>query len=193
MIIGIDPGKHGAIAILFNKDTLVVQDLDRFYDECGAARSSINPVRFTGWLQIMLGRLRCPVFCEAPVFVGGGFTAHTTMSMFESFGVLRSVFLLHGFPFVSVKPMVWIRSYTELYHPRVKREKKESVILAERLFPRWRSLFYKKKKSGKGADMMLDGRAEAVLIANYGYHKKKEITDNVEKEVIKTKKRKKKK
>lgn len=174
VMIGIDPGKLGALAVLFSDDSILTYDLVGCYDDSGAAKSSLNPRKFHNLLSMNFGHLfysKRDVFvcCEKPIFVGGGFTIRTPMSMFESFGVFHSVFDSLGVPFRGVAPREWIRFYSDLYHPKKKRDKSESVKKAMQLFPSSAHLFEFEVLRGKnkGSKVGLDGRAEAVLIANY--------------------------
>jgi hypothetical protein len=170
--IGIDPGKSGAITILYNDNSLKVMDITDFYDNEGAARISLNPLKLNDWIDYEFKDGLVPVLhvcCEEPVFMPG-FTSHTTMSMFESFGVFRTLFLLRNISFSSVRPGTWIKSYPELYHPKKKRDKAESVALAQKLFPTHADIFERTITRGrtKGNKVLLDGRAESTLIALYG-------------------------
>lgn len=171
--IGIDPGKLGALVVLFSDDSLLAYDLERCYDDSGAAKTSLNPQKFYRLLAKNFGHLFADrgllVCCEKPIFAGGGFTIRTPMSMFESFGVIHSVFDSLGVRFIGVAPRTWIKFYADLYHPKQKRDKAESVKKAKELFPSSAYLFEYEVTRGKnkGSKIGLDGRAEAALIANY--------------------------
>ena len=169
IFIGVDPGKSGAIAVLYPDNSLSVFDLHEFYDDSGAAHSSLNPIRINHWIQWKLKRQTDVRVCvEKPIFIGG-YNIQTTMSMYESFGVLRCAFVNANIPFSDVLPKEWLRFYPEISRTRKRREKIESVIEAKKLFPRYAELFERTivKGRGKGGVIPLDGRAEAVLIANY--------------------------
>lgn len=169
--VGIDPGKNGALAMLFQDDSILVYDLATLYDDTGTSNNSINPNK----LKVLVEKGIKPcgkdmvVFCERPIFAGGGFTIKTPMSMYESYGVIRTVFECGGIPFRGVRPKEWIKYYPELYHPKKKRDKEESIALAKKLFPDSTEIFEYKVLKGhyKGKVIGLDGRAEAVLIANF--------------------------
>ena len=174
--VGIDPGKKGAMAIL-QSGTFTVYDIGDCYDDTGASQSSVNPAKFSELVLRAvpeIGKNEVYVGCETPIFVGGGFTIKTPMSMFESFGVFRAVFWSFGKVFfVGVQPREWQKFYPDLYHPKVKRTKEESVEKAKQLFPRYAGEFERTvaKGSHKGKVILLDGRAEAGLIANYVLYK----------------------
>ena len=172
LTVGIDPGKKGAIALLFGDGSLDVFDLCDCYDESGAANSSVNPAVLGQWAEKRFAGMNCAdimVCCEKPIFAGAGFTIKTPMSMYESYGVLRGVFASFGVQFVGVSPTQWLKGYSELYHPKVKRTKEESVTVAKTLFPDYAGVFEYEVTKGrcKGNVVLLDGRAEAVLIAKY--------------------------
>ncbi len=172
-IIGIDPGKLGALVVLFSDDSMLVYDLSQCYDDSGAANLSINPSKFRDLVfrnfGVLLKEKEVMVCCEKPIFAGGGFTIKTPTSMFESYGVIRAVFDTAQVKFVGVDPKEWIKYYPDLYHPRQKRDKKESVAKAKQLFPQSSDMFEYESLRGKykGTKIDLDGRAEAALIANY--------------------------
>lgn len=185
LFVGIDPGKRGAVAVLDDDGSLTFFDIGDSYNDTGASKSSLDPTLFfdtvVSWLwdrpekTIIVG-------CERPIFLGSRFTIQTTMSMFESFGVLKTV-LSEGISkristivdrdkeitFRGIPPKEWIKSYPALYHPKQKREKEESVAEAKRLFPEFADQFERivTKGSHKGSRIMMDGRAEAALIALY--------------------------
>lgn len=172
VVVGVDPGKQGAVAVLYPDDSISVLDLTEFYDKEGAAQSSINPtqaIRFLDKLMINRTPVDITLCCERPIFIGGGFTIKTPMSMYESYGVLRGVCSSYGIDFHGVAPREWIQHYPKLYHPKVKRTKEESVRYAQYLFPKYSEVFERKVEKGrsKGNVVLLDGRAEAVLIAKY--------------------------
>lgn len=179
LCVGIDPGKRGAVAVLDGDGFLTFFDIGDSYNDTGASKSSLDPNLFfdtvVSWLwnrpekTIIVG-------CEQPIFLGSRFTIHTTMSGFESFGVLKTV-LSEGInklrdksvTFRGIPPKEWIKSYPNLYHPKQKREKEESVVEAKRLFPEHADQFERviQKGSHKGGIVLMDGRAEAALIALY--------------------------
>lgn len=170
--VGIDPGKQGALVALGADGQMFFFSLTDLYDEYGAARSSLNP-EFVYKLFLQVSDVADEiglVCCEKPIFKGPRFTIHTTTSMFESYGVLRSICYSRGLPFYGVMPIEWIKHYPNLYHPNQKRDKEESVAEAKRLFPLYSDEFETTVSRGrtKGSLKLLDGRAEASLIALYG-------------------------
>ena len=179
LCVGIDPGKKGAVAVLGGDGALTFFDIGVSYNDLGASKSSLDPNLFfdtvVSWL-LDRPETTIVVGCEQPIFLGSRFTIQTTMSMFESFGVLKTVFS-EGITklrdksviFRGVPPKEWIKSYPNLYHPKRKREKEESVAEAKRLFPDYADQFERviQKGSRKGGIVLMDGRAEAALIALY--------------------------
>lgn len=168
--IGIDPGKQGAMVTLFEDGTISFTDLKDLYDETGASKSALNPEKLQLWVTELDETKHWEVWCERPIFVGGGFTIRTPMSMFESYGVFRGVFVSTGMEFHGVAPRVWQKWYPSLYHPKIKRSKEESVAEAKRVFPSYAGVFERVVAKGahKGNRIIMDGRAEAALIAHYG-------------------------
>ena len=185
LCVGIDPGKHGAVAVLGDDGTLTFFDIGDSYNDNGASKSSLDPNLFFDTVVTWLWKqpdTTIVVGCEQPIFLGSRFTIYTTMSMFESFGVLRTV-LSEGISkrmstcvdrdktvvFRGILPKEWIKAYPALYHPKKKRDKSESVAEAKRLFPRYAKMFERTITRGrsKGKKIILDGRAEAALIALY--------------------------
>lgn len=167
--VGIDPGKHGAAALLYDDNSLDVFDIGEFYDDDGAANSSVNPILLDHFIRFKLKRRNNVHVCiERPIYVGGH-SIQAAASMYESFGVMRCAFTLANIPLTDVPPTRWIKYYPNLHHPRKRREKIESVREVQRLFPEYGDLFERRieKGRGKGNKIPLDGRAEAVLIANY--------------------------
>lgn len=173
--IGIDPGKKGAIAVVERngeRDTILfVYDNGDLYDDSGASNCCMNPVKLRGWWRDYIKKCDsidaksiCGVGVETPIFTGMGMGIKTTMSMYESYGVIRSVLSLCASRWMvirGVKPQDWIYHWDILCHPQDKRSKEESIILASTLYPTQQELFYGKYGGAK------DGRAEAVLIATY--------------------------
>ena len=92
----------------------------------------------------------------------------TAPPIFDSRGVMRALFYARGYEVNFVAPKVWKK------HFGLKKESKEisksfkekSVKKACELFPNQTNLFTRPKRGG--GTMMLDGRAEAALIAYYG-------------------------
>jgi hypothetical protein len=76
---------------------------------------------------------------------------------------MRALFYPRGYKVEFVDPKVWKKHFGLL-----KKEKEESVKKACFVFPKDKDLFTRPKRGG--GTMMLDGRAEAALIAGYGYY-----------------------
>ena len=175
--LGIDPGKQGAMVTLFEDGSLSFFDLKDLYDDSGASQSSVNPEKLGAWIDRRLAGIEggVAVWCEKPIFVGAGFTIKTPMSMFESYGILRSTFVRANVAFYGVSPHVWQKWYPTLYHPHIKRTKEESVTEAKKIFPDYAEVFERVVEKGahKGNRILMDGRAEAALIANYGKNRTK--------------------
>lgn len=170
--VGIDPGKKGAIAVVERVDTkasiLLIDDNGNLYDDSGASSCCMNPLKLKTWwrehIDKRMGKDLRGVGIETPIFTGPGMGIKTTMSMYESYGVIRSTLELITHKAVKIrgiKPQEWIYHWTILCHPKEKRSKEESIILASTLYPEQQKMFYGRNGGAR------DGRAEATLIATY--------------------------
>ena len=79
LVVGIDPGKRGAVAVLADDGTLTFFDIGDSYNDTGAARSSLDPNLFFG--TVVSWVLDQPeetivVGCEQPIFLGSKFTIY---------------------------------------------------------------------------------------------------------------------
>jgi hypothetical protein len=166
VICGIDPGANGAVAVL-RDGTLEVYDLKDCYAPTGSF-NSLDPGLFFKFLDARIGYVieknNVVIFCEESQTMGDGSKA--LRSMFDSRGVLRSVCWFRNYQFQYVQPQNWKR-----YFGLLNTYKSASVEKACELFPNCEELFKRPKRSG--GVKLLDGRAEAALIALYGKEKRK--------------------
>ena len=166
VIVGIDPGQKGALAVLID-GALDVYDLKDCIKETGSFRS-LDPVLFNALVNRAIPYEYEPeevaIFCEESQVMGGcGIKASSKSmrSIYDSRGVMRSVFYPRGWEFTYVQPQNWKR-----YFGLLKQDKAQSVKKACELFPEYKDFF---TKQWRGGTVLLDGRAEASLIAYYGY------------------------
>lgn len=157
MIIGVDPGKDGAFSLL-NPDTgtVLVWDMPTFAMTVGKTRKTrVDPVQVATLFDQfrLMGATTCVM--EA---VGGRprQSAHNAFTFGWGAGLIYMACVNARIPIESVPPSVWKRML------RAPKEKKASVARADELFPDSRHLF-RGKKGG-----LLDGRAEAAMLALYG-------------------------
>lgn len=146
MICGIDPGKTGAIAFLYNngkKDFFAeVHDMPVFDRE-------INASALADLLREM--KPRHTYVEKVTAFNMGRTSAH---SFGKSVGVIEGVLATLKLPRTLVIPQTWKKHFS-----LIKQDKSASRMLATRLFPQNTDDFLRAKD---------DGRAEALLIAKWG-------------------------
>jgi len=162
LIVGIDPGQRGAIAVI-GDGALKVYDLKPCYKKTGAS-NSLDPDLFNDLaIQVITSR-NATVFCEESQVIGGGgikASSKSLRSIFDARGVMRTVFWFQDYKVHYVQPQVWKRALKLL-----GQDKSASVEKACQVFPESKDQF---KKQYHGRFIPLDGRAEAALIAHYGW------------------------
>ena len=149
MIIGIDPGITGAIAVLFDDGKSIVHDIPVMANGKGKGKVK-NSVNGGALVQL----LRC--FDGAEVFLERvsampGQGVSSMFSMGDSFGCIRGVIAACGMPVHIITPQSWKKHY------RLGSDKEVCRAKAIELFP--------------GAELSRKkdhNRAEALLIAKYG-------------------------
>lgn len=147
MTIGIDPGVTGAVAV-FNKDGYWSEDMPVI--TMGTKnRYCINPI---GLKELLINMGKQTVYLERVHAMpkNGGIG---NFSMGDSFGAIRATCMTLGYPLVLVTPQSWKKFYN------LSAKKEQCRARAVELFPE--ENFNRKKD--------ID-RAEAMLIAHYGYH-----------------------
>ena len=168
VIVGIDPDRTGAIAVLTDDD-LDIWDLSFGFDETGGF-NSLDPIRFSTLLDYAVPYKpeQVIVYCEESQ-VRFDNSIKTARPTYDSRGVLRTVFTLRGFEVNFVSPVTWKNYYGLIQKKSEKKlsatEKKAlSVEKAIKLLPKHKDLF---QREHNGKPVLLDGRAEAALIAIY--------------------------
>ncbi len=154
IVLGIDPGKSGALAFYDpGRDELEVLDIPTIQagpkgrtavDEEGVAAIIRSRADFVShaWLE------------QVGVMPGEG--AVGAFSFGTTFGLLRMALVAHFIPRTLVTPVKWKRALS------VPAAKDGAVARACQLLPRHAGLF----RGPRGG--LMDGRAEAALIAYYG-------------------------
>jgi hypothetical protein len=143
LYIGIDPGKTGAIAVMDGDDMSVrVFDMPATIEEKRAILSEIGAVR-CAWIEK-------PFF---PRMIG----IKNAVTISQAYGELKACLFFAGVPTNEVPPAAWKK------HFGLSTDKDASRAYASSVFPDQSNLWARKKD---------DGRAEAALIAYYGWRKK---------------------
>lgn len=139
LILGIDPGAKGALAVL-DTDTLQVQtrDLSKDMGDIDAALTDLPKVKLCALEQLHAG----PQMGRKAIAV-----------MFEQYGAIKMALHARGIPTFTTRPLEWKKSLN------IPRDKDAARARASQFFPDCADQWPLKKH---------DGRAEAALIAWYG-------------------------
>jgi crossover junction endodeoxyribonuclease RuvC len=152
LIIGIDPGASGAIAFLNDGVLIDVADMPTDTVKVGAKlRKRINPQRLACIFQGQWSRQVAFLENVGPNPHDG---AASAFSFGRAFGYAEQALASECIPYTLVTPMEWKRAM------RCPADKDAARKRACQLFPESSALFARVKD---------DGRAEAALIALYGY------------------------
>jgi crossover junction endodeoxyribonuclease RuvC len=142
VIAAIDPGKTGAIAMLYPVDgRLFIEDMPVFDKDLNGAAIAAIFKEFTPD-HVYLESVNSHLMGRQSAFNFG-----------QGFGVIKGVLATLAIPFTLVTPSKWKGHYS------LGRDKNAAREAATRLFPANAELFQRKKD---------DGRAEAALIALWG-------------------------
>ncbi len=143
LYMGIDPGKNGAMAIIDGDDmSLTVHDMPQTIDGRRELLSQIGAVR-SCWIEK-------PYF---PRMIG----INNAVTIAQAYGEMRACLFFAGIPTHEVTPQVWKK------HFGLSSDKDASRAHASMVFPDYSELWARKKD---------DGRAEAALVAYYGWRKR---------------------
>lgn len=157
--IGIDPGLSGAIALFDGIDIHVYEmPVLEYSISGGKTRKEIN----IGKLATYIRRKENPIAYMEAINGRSSRGGFTEFRFGESYGMTKAALVLTGTPYNLVSPQAW-KSYFGLKKTKgmTKAEFKDlSRKLAMEKFPARANLFKRKKD---------DGRAEAALIALYGF------------------------
>jgi crossover junction endodeoxyribonuclease RuvC len=155
IVVGIDPGNLGAIAILDKNDGDVVYDMPTFVTTGSGKTKKGNTKKHTmldeNEIRKILSRPCIDhVFIEKSQSMPGQGSS-STFNYACSYGIIRGICVGLELPYTLIHPATWKRSMMK----DMDKSKDASIIRAKQLFP--------KVDIGKK-----DGRAEALLIAVYG-------------------------
>ena len=141
--IGIDPGKNGALAVIYDDGTIFVTPYDkREYAE-------------------ILGSFTFPNACRVCLEHVGAMPGQGVSSMFtfgQYFGEIQGMLEANKLPYQLVRPQRWKKEYGIS-------NKNESIAVCKRLFPGISLLRTDKSRKYH------DGMAEALLMAEYARRK----------------------
>jgi Holliday junction resolvasome RuvABC endonuclease subunit len=138
MIAGIDPGKNGAIALLYADGTVYVEDTPSLNKEINGAAIASLLNEFTPEIAVI----------ESVNSFGMG--RQSAFNFGQGVGVFKGVLAALEIPYVEVTPAKWKRFYN------LSSDKDDARAAAIRLFPSKADLFKRKMDAD---------RAEAALIA----------------------------
>lgn len=143
--IGVDPGKSGGYAII---------------DDCGVITYSWDDVFFIGYMKALVRRNDRMMAAVEKV---GARPGQGTVSMFnfgKSAGYIEGVLSALEIPYQLIPPATWKREFS-----LIGKDKRASIITCHKLFPQ------ADLKRTKRCKVDSDGKAEALLIAEYARRK----------------------
>lgn len=146
-IIGIDPGKHGALCILTD-DVVLIYDTPTIND---GKKDQYDIKEMNELLRVAKGAHPTvhAIIEQVGAMPGQGVTS--MFSMGYGLGIWHALLIANGIPFVRVRPQEWKPTFS-----LKGKEKGASILRAQELYP--------------NADIRLkkhDGRAEALLMAEH--------------------------
>lgn len=165
-ILGIDPGKQGAFAIIdyTNKPIDCVCLVDLPFSECSSinTKSELNSHDFSTLLDVYKDKIAFAVVEKVAAMTytdsrgqKRGQGAAASFAFGKSYGMLLGVLHTFQIPVVDVQPSVWKILLG------LNSQKKNSIDLAKTLYPQ-------KNVTEKLTRKKDDGRAEALLLAHFG-------------------------
>jgi crossover junction endodeoxyribonuclease RuvC len=149
--IGIDPGKKGAIAFITEQGE-TVHDMPLDWD----GRIDAQGLLILITSKVVSANSSICFLEKSQAMPGQGVTS--TFNYGAGYGAIRAVLQIACVPFQEIHPMKWKKEYA-----LIKKEKADSVAIARQLFPN--APLVREKRGG--VEMLLDGRAEAILIAEF--------------------------
>lgn len=141
LFVGIDPGAKGGIAVIHDNGTVVLTHSCDY-----------------GFYAGVIGRYKPEevLITVENVHAMPGQGVTSMFSFGEGFGKIQGICLALGHEIRTVEPRKWKGAYG------LSKDKWESIVLAQRLFP------YANLLPTPRCKKMSDGMAEALLIAEYG-------------------------
>lgn len=143
VFIGIDPGKHGAIAFLTENPPIV-------YDCPDTVRGMADLVPMANYGNVRAVIEKVHAFYKS--------SAKSAFCFGENFGAWQAILTARKIPYRFVTPRTWQKAVFDSAK-RLDNPKKQTVELAERLFP---GIEFRTKRG-----RLIDGRADALLLARF--------------------------
>lgn len=154
LILGIDPGLSGALAVYNPVDKLILKVIDMPLKSAGKTTGKKMEVDAVSLSFFVEGFFRDLSYCVVEKVHAMPHQGVVSMFRFgQSLGVVEGVLGAYFLPILWVYPQVWKTQMGLSYN------KETSRAMAEGLFPANRGSLLRKKD---------DGRAEAMLLAVYG-------------------------
>lgn len=155
IILGADPGLHGAIAI-FNTETgdMAIDDMPIFsLKRGGKTKNELDPSSLARIIDPWSARIQCAFVEQVGAMPSEGVSS--VFSFGKSYGILIGILAAKFIPVTFVAPIVWKKAM------KVSASKDGARARASQVFPRHSGLWTRVKD---------DGRAESALIAAWGAH-----------------------
>lgn len=147
-LIGIDPGKKGALAWATENEADVLDTplIGKAYDVISMAEG------LESFYVAMKSKVGCRVILEKQ-WARPGNSAKSTSAMMEGYGIWKGILGALKIPYLEVAPQTWKKLL------KLSKDKEASRAMAIKLFPYLASSLKFKKD---------EGRAEALLLTEYG-------------------------
>ena len=152
IVVGIDPGLSGAIAILENNKVLNIFDMP-VMAEGKKNKRQLNSAQLVKLLKDSINETEETVVVVEQVNAMPGQGVTSMFNFGQSFGVIKGVCSAMQLPMYFVRPAKWKK-----YFNLIKTEKEASRTKAIEIFPQISSKLSKKKDNNK---------ADAILIASF--------------------------
>lgn len=158
--LGIDPGRYGAIALLDGKHFLEVHDCP-VDDDGKIVMESLG--RLIGDIHVRYRDvgLRATIE-EAGIFRGKRQGSGGMAKYLANFGAWQGALAANGIPAQVVAQRTWKAAY------KLNKNKAASIRVAKLLFPSATTAIDGPNAEGRRLAQNRDGRAEAILLADYG-------------------------
>lgn len=161
MIVGVDPGNKGAIAVFDEKTAELVQLLDMPTIAVQLKTKTKNNVDASAVSDLLKFVNPSQVIIEQ-VSARPGEGAANSFYFGYGYGLFIGVCRCLDIPVRQVTPNEWKKHFD-----LIKKPKSDSCLIARKRFPAFQ--FQSKFKNRKGGHNALDGRGDAALIALYAH------------------------